>query len=66
MHVPPKVVPATLLDKLLLLQEKMNVALEQLLTNRGTRDLHCKGLDLNVELAAHLNDAQATNAIKQA
>ena len=44
----------------------MNKALEQLLANRATGDLCCKELDLNVELAACLNDAQAAKAIKQA
>ena len=42
----------------------MNMALEQLLTNRATTDLHNKELDLNVELAAHLNEAKAAEAIK--
>ena len=65
-HIPHRVVLAGLSDKLLLLQEKMNVALEQLLTNRATRDFCCKELDLNTELAAHLNNAQAVEAIKQA
>ena len=63
---PPRVIPVGLLDKLLVLQEKMNMALEWLLTNRATGDLCCKELDLNMELAAHLNEAQATEAIKQA
>ena len=44
----------------------MNVAIEQLLTNRATGDLCHKELDLNKELVAHLNEAQATEAIKQA
>ena len=30
----------------------------------ATRDLHCKEMDLNVELAANLNEAQAAKAIK--
>ena len=42
------------------------MSLEQLLTNRATGDFCCKELDLNTELVAHLNDAQATEAIKQA
>ena len=44
----------------------MNTALEQLLVNRGTGDLCQKELDLNVELAACLNESQAAKAIKQA
>ena len=44
----------------------MNATLEQLLTTRASRDLQCKELDLNTELAAHLNEVQATVAIKQA
>ena len=44
----------------------MNVVLEQLLTKRVTRDLHHKVLDLNVKQAVHLNEAQTTEAIKQA
>ena len=62
----PRVIPATLLDKLLPLQEKMNTTLEQLLTVRSSRDLHCKELDLNMELAVHLNEVQTTEAIRQA
>ena len=65
-HVPPRVVPTRLLDKLLPLQKKMNTALEQLPTNRATGHLCCIELDLNAELAACLNEAQATKAIKQA
>ena len=44
----------------------MNVALEQLLTNKGSSDLCHKELDLNVELVACLNEAQVAEAIKQA
>ena len=44
-HLPPRVVPASLLDKLLLLQEKMYATLEQLLTTRASRDLCCRELD---------------------
>ena len=44
----------------------MNVALEQLHANRATGDLCHKDLDLNAELAACLNKAQASKAIKQA
>ena len=42
------------------------MALEQLLTNRATLGLCCKELDLNAELVAYLNDAQAAKAIKEA
>ena len=63
---PPRIAPATLLDILLPLEEKMNMTLEELLTTRASMDLHCKELDLNAELAAHLNKVQATEAIKQA
>ena len=63
---PTRVVPAGLFDKLLLLQEKMNVVPQQLLTTRTTGDLHHKELDLNTELASHLNGAEAAKAIKQA
>ena len=65
-HVPPRGVPTRLLDKLLLLQEKMITALEQLLTNRAAGDFHHKELDLNTELVACLNEAQAAKAIEQA
>ena len=44
----------------------MNVALEQLLTTRATMDSHCRELDLNAKLAMHMNEAQATEAIKEA
>ena len=44
----------------------MNVALEQLLTNRATMYFCHRELELNVELAACLNDAHATKAIKEA
>ena len=44
----------------------MNMTLEQLLTTRVSRDLCCKELDLNAEVAAHLNKVQATEAIRQA
>ena len=42
------------------------MALECLLTKRATGDLCCKKLDLNMELVAYLNEAQAAEAIKQA
>ena len=63
---PPRVVPTTLSDKLLPLQERINAGLEQLLANRATGDLCHKELDLNLELVAHLNAAQAAEAIIQA
>ena len=43
---PPGVAPAGLFNKLLPLQEKMNAGLEQLLTNRATRDLCHKRVGL--------------------
>ena len=63
---PHRAVPATPADKLLLLQDKMNMTLDQLLAVRASRGLCHKELDLNVELVAHLNEAQATEAIRQA
>ena len=66
MHISPRVIPVTLSDKCLLLQEKMNMALEQLLTVRSSRDLCYKELDLNMKLAAHLNKVQTTKVIRQA
>ena len=42
------------------------MALEQLLTVRSSRDLCHKELDLNVELAFHLNKVQTVKAIRQA
>ena len=45
---PPRVIPAALSDKLLPLQEKMNMTLEQLLTVRCSRDLCHKELDLKM------------------
>ena len=44
----------------------MNVALEQLLTTRATMDSHHRELELNAELAMHMNEAQAAEAIKEA
>ena len=64
---PPRVIQATLLDKLLLLQEKMNVALEQLLTVRPSRDLCCiRSWTVNMKLAVCLNKVQTAEAIRQA
>ena len=62
----PRVGTARLSNELLQLQEKMNMALEQLLKNGATRDFCHKELDLNTEQVACLNDAQAAEAIKQA
>ena len=62
---PSKGGPASFADKLLHLQQKMNMALEQLLTNRATMDFHHRELELNMELAVCLNDTQATEAIKE-
>ena len=42
------------------------MALEQLLANRAIIDFLCRELELNTELAACLNDAQATETIKEA
>ena len=56
----PRIGPARLTNKLLHLQERMNVA------TRATVDSHCKELELNTELTAYLNDAQAIEAIKEA
>ena len=42
------------------------MALEQLLTNRTTIDFCHRELELNAELVVCLNDAQATEAIKEA
>ena len=42
------------------------MALEQLPTHRATIDFCHRELDLNVELAVCLNDAQAAEAIKEA
>ena len=63
---PTKGGPTSFSDELLQLQEKMNVALEWLLTNRATMDFCHRELDLNTELAACLNDAQAAKTIKEA
>ena len=41
------------------------MTLEQLLTTRATIDFHHRELELNMELAVCLNDAQATEAIKE-
>ena len=62
----PRVGLARLTDELLQLQERMNAALEQLLTTRATMDSHCKELELNTEHAVCLNEAQAIEAIKEA
>ena len=42
----------------------MNAALERLLSNRATGDLHHKELNLNTKLAACLNEAHADETIK--
>ena len=66
LQAPSKGGAAGLLDELLQLQEKMNVALEQLLANRATMDFWHKELELNAELMACLNDAQFTEAVREA
>ena len=53
-------------DELLQLQEQMNVAQECLITNRATMDSCHRELELNIELMACLNEAQAIKAIKEA
>ena len=63
-QAPTKGRPTGFLDELLQLQEKMNMALEQLLTNRATMGFWCRVLELNNELVACLNDAQAAKAIR--
>ena len=65
-QVLPRVDPARLPDEVLQLQWQMNVALEQLLTTRATRDSHCRGLELNTELTVCMNEAKAIEAIKEA
>ena len=57
--------PTGFLDKLLQLQEKMNVALEWLLTNRATMGFWHKELDFNTELSACLDNAQTTKATRE-
>ena len=42
------------------------MTLEQLFAVRYPKDLCCKELDLNMELAACLNEVQTTEAIRQA
>ena len=63
---PNKDRPTSFMDELLQLQEKMNMALEWLLANRATMGIQCRELELNPELMACLNDAQATKAITEA
>ena len=53
-------------DGVLQLQREMNVVMEQLLAKRATMDFQCRELELNAELTACLNDAQAAEAIKEA
>ena len=43
----------------------MNVVLEWLLATRATMDSWQKELELNAELTAHLNEAQAIEATKE-
>ena len=64
-QAPTKGRPTGLPDGVLQLQEKMNVALEQLLTNRAIMGFWHRELELNTELMACLNDAQATKAIRE-
>ena len=58
--------PTIFPDEPLQPQEKMNMALEWLLANRATFDFWCRDLELNTELMVHLNDAQSTEAIREA
>ena len=44
----------------------MNMALEQLLITRANMDSHHRELELNTELTVCMNEAQATEAIKEA
>ena len=62
----PRVDPARLPDEVLQLKGQMNTALEWLLTTRATMDSHCRELELNAKLAMHMNEVQATKAIKEA
>ena len=55
LQAPPRVDPARLPEEVLWLQGQMNVAWELLLTTRATMDSHCKELELNAELAMHMN-----------
>ena len=64
-QAPTKGRLAGFLDRLLQLQEKMNMALEWLLTNKATIGFWYKELELNTELSACLNDTQATEAIRE-
>ena len=52
----------SLSKELLQLQEEMNTALEELLEVRASMDCHHWNLDLGVELVAHHNDTQFTEA----
>ena len=63
---PPRVRLAGLTDELLQLQERIKVALEQLLSTRATMDSHSKELELSAELTMHLNEAQAMETIREA
>ena len=51
---------------MLQLQEEVNVALEQLLTTRATMDSHQRDLALNANTARCVNEAWATEALKEA
>ena len=53
-------------NKLLWLQEKVNVAMEQLLPKWATMGFWHRELELNTELATCLNDAQAAKTIREA
>ena len=54
--------PNGLSKELLWLWEEMNTALEELLKFRASMDCCCTKLDLGLDLAAHPNDAQLTEA----
>ena len=56
LQAPSKGGTASFSDELLHLQKKMNVALDQLLANRSTKDFCCRELELNMEFASCLND----------
>ena len=65
-QAPPRANPADLSGEVLQLQGEMSMALEQLLMTKATMDSHQRELALNTNIAMHQNEAQATEAIKEA
>ena len=65
-QAPFRADPTDLLELVLQLQGEMNVALKWLLMTKATMDSCWRQLTLNASITMHQNEAQATEAIKEA